>query len=287
MFVRPFVLALVGLGLAHVGVAQERGPMPREAAKAIEIPYRLTDTKHVLVRVKLNGQGPFNFIIDTGAPALILQEAIAKKVNAKPDNGWVTFDKMELEGGLPIADPRGVATDMFQLKGMNAMGLAGVELHGVIGYNILARYRIQYDFNEPKLVWTPVNFDVPAPKRISDADKKGSQGGLELIGELMKFMAAFGGIKPNYAMAPRGFLGAELDPSAKELVVKSVVPDGPAALAGLKAGDRIQTAQSKDVDTPSELLEAVKKLPEGAVLKLKVKRGNDTKEFAITLGKGL
>ena len=42
--------------------------------------------------------------------------------------------------------------DLVQIDGMNAMGLAGVELHGVIGYNVLARFRIEYDFTADKLV---------------------------------------------------------------------------------------------------------------------------------------
>jgi hypothetical protein len=206
---------LLGLALSTAGAADPKAtPPPKTATTTHEIPYRLTDTKHVLVRVKLNGKGPFNFIIDTGAPALILTEAVAKKVGGKTADGWTTFDTVELEGGLSVPNPRGIAIDMFQLKGMNSMGLAGVELHGVIGYNVLAQYRIEYDFTDTKLKWTPVDYKVPAPKRI--VDKGGSQGGLEMIGELMKFLAAFSGIKPNFDVQPRGFLGAELDTDASE-----------------------------------------------------------------------
>jgi serine protease DegQ len=283
---RYFIVAgLLGLALAPAGAADKKESPPPKARTTYEIPYRLTDTKHVLVRVKMNGKGPFNFIIDTGAPALILTEAVAKKVGAKEDDGWVTFDKVELEGGLSVPNPRGVAIDMFQLKGMNAMGLAGVELHGVIGYNVLARYRIEYDFTDTKLKWTPVDYKVPAPKRIMD--KGGSQGGLELIGNLMQFLSALGGIKPNFEVQPRGFLGAELAADADELVVKSVLTGGPADKAGLKAGDRVQSAKGKSVQSADDLLEAVRKLPEGAALKLSVKRGDDTKDITVELGRGL
>jgi len=281
-----YLLAAAALGLlfSPVGADEKKDPPPKTAV-TYEIPYRLTDTKHVMVRVKLNGKGPYNFIIDTGAPALIMTEAVAKKVGGKEDKGWMTFDKVDLEGGLSIEKPRGVAIDMFQLKGMNSMGLAGVELHGVIGYNVLARYRIEYDFTEPKLKWTPVDFKVPDPKRI--VDKGESQGGLEMIGSIIQMLSAFSGIKPNFEVHPRGFLGAELAAEEKELVVKSVLADGPADKAGLKAGDRIQTAKGKSLSKPEDLLETVKKLPEGSRLKLNVKRGEDTKEITVELGKGL
>ena len=281
-----YLLAAAALGLLFnpAGADEKKDPPPKTAV-TYEIPYRLTDTKHVMVRVKLNGKGPYNFIIDTGAPALIMTEAVAKKVGGKEDKGWMTFDKVDLEGGLSIEKPRGVAIDMFQLKGMNSMGLAGVELHGVIGYNVLARYRIEYDFTEPKLKWTPVDFKVPDPKRI--VDKGESQGGLEMIGSIIQMLSAFSGIKPNFEVHPRGFLGAELAAEEKELVVKSVLADGPADKAGLKAGDRIQTAKGKSLSKPEDLLETVKKLPEGSRLKLNVKRGEDTKEITVELGKGL
>jgi serine protease DegQ len=276
---------LLGLVLSPALADEKKETPAKKTAVTYEVPYRLTDTKHVMVRVKLNGKGPFNFIIDTGAPALIMTEAVAKKVGGKKQDGWMIFDKLDIEGGISLKDSRGVAVDMFQLKGMNSMGLAGVELHGVIGYNILAQYRIEYDFNETKLKWTPVDYKVPDPKRIVDKDK--SQGSLEMIGSLMQFLAAFGGIKPNFEIHPRGFLGTELEADAKEIVVKSVVSGSPAEKAGIKAGDRIQQAKGKSLDKPEDLLEAVRKLPQGSTLKLSIKRGDETKDITVELGKGL
>jgi serine protease DegQ len=280
------VAGALALAVPPVGADDTPKKDPPKTPLTYEVPYRLTDTKHVLVRVKLNGKGPFNFIIDTGAPALILTEAAAKKAGGKADGNWTTFDKMEIEGGVTIDKPRGLAIDPFQLKGMNAMGLAGVELHGMMGYHILARYKIEYDFTDTKLKWTPVDFKVPDPKRV-EVDKEGGQGGLEMIGTLMQMMSALGGVKPNFDVKPRGFLGAELEAQKDELVVKSIVAGGPADKAGIKTGDRIETAKGKSLKKPEDLLEAVKKLPEGSSLKLGVKRGEDTKDITVELGKGL
>ena len=262
----------------------EKQPAEKQPAK-FEVPYRLTDSQHVLVRVKLNGKGPFNFILDTGAPALILSEKVAKKVGLETDrNGWGTFDRLELEGGLVVPKAKGLATEMFQLKGMNALGLAGVELHGVLGYTILARYRIQYDFTTDKLVWEPLDFEPPKMSRIG---KGGSQGGLEVMGDIMAVMGGLLGIKPNFEKKPRGFLGVELDDSQGGVFVKSVLPGGPAAKGGLKAGDKIETIKGRDVDDIADVMRLVAKLGEGDKLKLTVKRGNDSKEIAVELGKGL
>src|SRR5580692_4590265 len=53
--------------------------------KSYEIPYRTTIPKHIVVRAKINGKGPFNFILDTGAPLLFVAIPIGKKAGVKPD----------------------------------------------------------------------------------------------------------------------------------------------------------------------------------------------------------
>lgn len=283
-----FRITAAGLAFLLAALPARGEDRPKDAPKpgtTYEIPYKLTDSKHVMVRVKLNGKGPFNFILDTGAPALIMTEAVAKKTGAELDKGWGKF-KLDVEGGLTVPDAKGIAMDMFQLKGMNAMGIAGVELHGVIGYNILAKFRIQYDFTEDKLVWTALKYEPPEMKRLGGADK-GDQGGLELIGSMMKFLAPLMGLKPNFELKPRGFLGLELEEKNNEVVVKSVVKGGPADKAGLQKGDRIEFAKSTTVDSVEEVVQAVSKLGEGDSLKVRIKRGGESKDMTIELGKGL
>jgi serine protease Do len=47
-------------------------PAIRDAGRVYEVPFRLTPTKHILVRAKINGKGPYNFVLDTGAPDLFV-----------------------------------------------------------------------------------------------------------------------------------------------------------------------------------------------------------------------
>src|SRR5438093_4132853 len=123
-----FFLTFVFLGLAPSLLADED---KKPEATTYNVPYRLTATQHVLVRAKINGKGPFNFILDTGAPALFVSTKACKKLGVEPDKtGWGTFDTFEMEGGLVIKKARARIDDPPQLDGMNALGLAGCELHG-------------------------------------------------------------------------------------------------------------------------------------------------------------
>src|SRR5262245_18648789 len=141
---------------------------PKDKPTKYEIPYKLTDTKHVLVRAKINGKGPFNMILDTGAPAVFITKPVAKKAGVDVDEkGWGTFVGFEVEGGLKAEKVKARVEDLVQIDGMYSLGLAGVELHGVIGYNMLAKFRIDYDFTADKLTFvSQPGFDPPPPEKI-------------------------------------------------------------------------------------------------------------------------
>lgn len=284
-----YLAAGLALLIAAPTWADEKTKDPPKAEPSFEVPYKLTKTNHVMVRIKLNGKGPFNFILDTGAPALIISESIGKKIGVEPDkDGWAKY-KLEVEGGVTYPDARGLNLDMFQLKGMNAMDVVGAELHGVIGYNILAKYRITYDFTQDKLVWTALNFELPKFLRIGKSDEAvdAGQSSLEFLGNLMKTMAQLMGVKPNFEVRPRGFLGIEGEAGKAGFVVQSVLPDSPADKAGLKKGDRIRRVGGKDVEMLKDIQESLARLGEGDKVKLKISRDDKDMDLDIELGKGL
>ena len=125
----------------------------KKEARPLLVPFKLTDTQHVMVRVKINGKGPFNFIVDTGAPIIFVATAVGKQVGLDTEaKGLTMLDKLEFEGGGNAyqSEVPGVETP-FQLEGMNGMGLAGVELHGILGYTVLAKFRMEFDFTKDTL----------------------------------------------------------------------------------------------------------------------------------------
>src|SRR4051812_28168678 len=76
-------LAGLGLALALVASAPDAGRDPA-IGRSYQIPYRLTETNHALVRVRIDGKGPFNFLVDTGAPALYVGTEAARKAGLEP-----------------------------------------------------------------------------------------------------------------------------------------------------------------------------------------------------------
>src|SRR3954463_14557860 len=121
-------LARLGLCLVVVAMGpdaprdRERDP---EVGKTYQVPYRLTETNHFLVRVRINGKGPFNFLVDTGAPAFYVATETARKVGLEAKKGafWTPVDRIDFEGGARLEDVKARVEDPFQLVGMNALGL--------------------------------------------------------------------------------------------------------------------------------------------------------------------
>ena len=172
---------------------------------------------------------------------------------------------------------------------MNGLGLGGAELHGMIGYNILAHYRMEIDFTKDKMVWTPIADFDPKPPMGLGGNANSAAGGLEVMGTLMKFFGALTGAKaePDYAL--RGFLGVQLADieDGEYPVVKSVLAEGPAGKSGLKAGDRITRVQGRGVTSLEDVRKLALKLAPGDEVKLTVKRGKEMVDVTFKTGEGL
>jgi hypothetical protein len=168
---------------------------------------------------------------------------------------------------------------------MNSLGMAGIELHGMIGFNLLAKFKIQYDFTSDKLVLTPLpGFDPGVPPRFN---KDGGQGGLELIGTAMKFLGPLMGFKGVPKRKPRGFLGVELAETNSTVTVKSVLPGSPADKAGLKVGDTIKDMNKNKIDLISDIAKTASKRSAGDEVTLTIIRDGAEKTVTVELGKGL
>jgi hypothetical protein len=284
-------MALLGL-MAPVPRAQSAAAPVKDAKeakagpKSYEIPYKTTIPKHIVVRVKINGKGPFNLILDTGAPLLFVSTAAGKKAGVKADpDGWAVFDKFEIEGGLVMKKVKGRVETPFQLEGMNGLGLAGMEIHGLIGYSVLAQYRMEIDFSRDKMVWTPLDYKLEVDFR--GRQRGGQPGGLEILGSLMKGVGKFLGRKPATPVILRGFFGLTLKDGDAFPVVDGVLEKGPAGEAGTQKGDVVTHVQGRSVTNVTDVVRLTHKLPAGSEIKLTVKRGEATKDITFKSGEGI
>ena len=298
------VLAVtVALVVHRPALAQSPARDP-QIGRSFQVPYRLTDTNHFLVRVRINGKGPFNFLVDSGAPALFIATETAKKIGLTPtrDKFWTPVDRLEIEGGSRLVNVKARVEDPFQLVGMNALGLPGASIDGILGFTILARYRLEIDPTKDRMVWTRLNSEPrepPVPRRAPGEDQRAPAGGgaMNALGPMAKGLAFLMGKQPEEELHPRGFLGLEWvaspsgEPKGAGLRVGIVLDGSPAAKAGLTTGDQVLRINGRAVDSPKAVHAVLAELKEGEKVALLIRRGSgaDAREIRLILiaGEGL
>lgn len=270
------------------------GPAPDSAVgTSYQIPYRRTETNHFLVRVRINGKGPFNFLVDSGAPALYIATETARKIGLEPskDDFWTPVDRFDFEGGAKLSHLKARVEDPFQLVGMNALGLPGASIDGILGFTILARFRLEIDPTKDRMTWTRIDYEPKEPfipKRQPNEKPAGGVQAMNMLGPAAKLAALLtGGKQPEDELHPRGFFGVELEEASGVVRVTRVLANSPAARAGVKTGDIVVRLRGHDVKTPKGAREAVADIRPGERVPMLLKRGSESVDLVVVAGEGL
>lgn len=290
---RPVMMTGVAFALLTTAcsfVASKGGAEPLAArdpqiGQSFQVPYRLTDTNHFLVRIRINGKGPFNFLVDSGAPALFIATETAGKIGLKPDPArfWTQIEQLDLEGGAHLVNVKARVEDPFQLVGMNALGLPGASIDGILGFTILARFRLEIDLTKDRMTWTRLDFDPREPP-VPD-HKPGEHGAapagvqaMTALGPLAKGLAFLMGKQPEAQRQPRGFLGLEwseqLVAGHKQVLVKGVLQDLPAARAGIQRDDQLLKIAGRGINSVEDARGALAEVRPGALVPFVIRRGS-------------
>jgi predicted aspartyl protease len=153
------VLATITLPGCEVGPASSGAPARVEApadSAAGEVDFDLAGPSGValVVPVRINGAGPFPFVLDTGATLTCLDQALADSLALPAARGAVGFGAgVGGQGRVAI-----VTVDSLSLGAASAYDLSactidlagiqdvGVDARGLVGLNFLRSFRVTLDF---------------------------------------------------------------------------------------------------------------------------------------------
>jgi hypothetical protein len=282
----PAALAVALLAPAHRADA----PKGKETVKpkATTVPFELLRSGHMAVQVKVNGKGPFKLIFDTGAPMSLVNNKLAKEaglLKGMPKPFWAPFGSMgeakikTLEVGA--AKEHDVPTIVMDHPTVEQISkILKTRIDGLVGFPFFARFSMVIDYQAKTMTLTPNGYKPPDAMKAMNEVLMGAFAG-----------ALSGKPPPLRVLAPAaqwGLLaGKEAGDEEAGVDVKSVVPGGPAAAAGLKRGDRLLTLDGRWTDSLADLYEAAGFVKPGVTVEVRVGRGGKEVTLRVTPGKGM
>jgi hypothetical protein len=262
-----------GLLLAAFAVPVRADEAP---AKPITVPFELLKTGHLTVMVKVNGKGPYRLIFDTGAPITLLNNKIAKEAGLlknikKPlfspfgSMGEVKIKELEV-GDQKADDLPAVVMDHPTVEDFSRA--MGNPIDGIVGFSFFARFKMTIDYQAKTLTFVPNGFKPPDAMKAMEA----------LLTNMM-----LGGDEGPKIVAPAAQWGMVVAKESGDdeagVTIKEVFAGSAAAAAGLKAGDRLLTIDSRWTDSVADLFAAAGLIKPGATAPVVVKR--DGKEITL------
>jgi predicted metalloprotease with PDZ domain len=143
----------------------------------------------------------------------------------------------------------------------------GRRIDGIIGYNIFGRYRMVIDYQNKKLTF------VPSENRPT-----------EMMALMMTLMfPSLDELEKTPLVNPKSLLGFQVEKkgSGPGVVVAKVFDGGPAARAGMKAGDRLLTLDGRWTDRVLDCHDAMSEVSPGRAVSAEIER--DGKRLKLTL----
>lgn len=159
------------LAMLATPVAAETGGRPPalQTPAADEVATGLDRSLRMTVPVMINGQGPFDFVVDTGADRTVISEELAKQLNL-PQSGTATLHAMGGSAKVKLVSIKTVQVSTNIAKRVEAAALPrrNVGADGLLGIDSLKNQRIVMNFQTNTMRVEPASTPEEAVPEDSD-----------------------------------------------------------------------------------------------------------------------
>ncbi len=147
--------------VAITGTVKAQNPFGfdfENGASSVELSFR-KESNLIIVPIKLNGEGPYNFIVDTGSESgLIFEKWViaegnlvnARKIPVYGNDGGKVTDLLVANGlNVNFQGVKGVQQTMLVLDDnvIDVKNVLGANVHGVLGSEIFNRFVVDIDYD--------------------------------------------------------------------------------------------------------------------------------------------
>ncbi len=244
------------------------------------VPFILLPSGHFLVNVKLNDKGPYQLIFDTGAPTLLLNNRIAKDSGIMKKQKGSMFSPFGPMGQVKIASlqigeviSKNIPAVVVDHPTVNAFSQYYKKkygpIDGIVGFPFFAKFKMTVDYQAKQLTFIPNNYK---PTDVMES-------------MMNAIMGASKNNKPKI-VAATGYWGLKVTKATKDdsegVDVSFVVPDSPAAKAGIKVGDRLLTIDGRWTDSETDTYHAAGLVQVGKTVPVEILRNKVKSNLKVT-----
>ncbi len=250
--------------------------------KSITVPFEILRSKHIAIKVKINGHGPYRLILDTGAPVSLVNTKTARASGMIRKNasagfftlfnsmGPVTIKDLRV-GGLDVDGSMAVVMDHPTVELISRL-LGGIQ--GLVGYPVWSRFKLTIDYQAQTLTLTPNGYEPGDP-----------------LESMMNAMVAAADGPAIQVLDPAAQWGLVLEKASQDdaagVSIKKVLPGSAAAAAGLRVGDRLLTLDGRWTDTVADAFQAAALVKAGTRVLVQIRRAGKEQELSVTPRAGL
>lgn len=154
------ILLSILLAVAHgcaIPVTREVGAPAEASPGTVQFKMAGPNDAAIIVQVKVNGQGPYDFVLDTGATFTCLDNELAEQLNLPEWKGSFGTVVVGPGGGMKLLKIETLEVGDAKASGLTACSIdldrmaPGLGIKGLVGLNFLKPYRVTIDFAKKSL----------------------------------------------------------------------------------------------------------------------------------------
>jgi membrane-associated protease RseP (regulator of RpoE activity) len=270
---RGLIVAAVCFVLLPFAAPADTPTNKKPDGRAITVPLEVLRTKHLAIMARINGKGPYRMIFDTGAPLTLVSSKVARESGMiPPDAKRPPIALFGALGQFPIqslevgeAKVEKVPAMVMDHPGVTALAKELGPLEGIVGFPFFGRFTMKLDYQAGKLTLQPNGYEP---------------------GDIMETLTAslLGGKKLGpVVVAPAGQWGLIVkkndDDKDAGVSIDQVHPGSAADKAGLQAGDRLLSIDSRWTESVLDCYRAAATVKAGSEVPVVIRR--DGKEMTL------
>jgi predicted aspartyl protease len=138
--------------------------------------------EHMLAPVSVNGQGPFSFLLDTGANVSCVSDKLVARLNLKSTESIAVHTVVGVrQRPIVTLDSLQIGPRIRRRVRTPALPIKGMEVDGVLGVDWLKGQRLTLDFKKSRLEITRSREDEPEPGRVVVVPARRRHGQLTIV----------------------------------------------------------------------------------------------------------